>query len=353
MSSLLSRFAFFLALAICPVGARAEVGADTPWTTYEAEDMKSTGTVLGPKYEPFLVETESSGQKCVKLAADGQYVEFVAQSPANAMVIRYNLPDSEDGSGIDSTINLFQNGKMAKSVPVTSRYSWIYGRYPFTNNPKDGKPRNFYNEARLQGLTIRKGDIIRLQKADNSAPYCVIDLVDLEDVAPPLRPPANSLSVMDFGVASGGADNTAALRKCVAEAQKRRKTVWVPPGEYKLAGEIIVPSDVTIQGAGMWYTTFVGDEKLYGNADKRVRIKLTGNNIHLADFAIIGRLNYRNDNEPNDGIIGAICSNSAISHVWVEHTKIGAWIYNGAKLVIEGCRFRNLLADGVNFCVGT
>jgi len=103
----------------------------------------------------------------------------------------------------------------------------------------------------------------------------------------------------------------------------------------------------------MWYTTFVGDEKLYGNADKRVRIKLTGNNIHLADFAIIGRLNYRNDNEPNDGIIGAICSNSAISHVWVEHTKIGAWIYNGAKLVIEGCRFRNLLADGVNFCVGT
>lgn len=353
MNSLLFRFAFFLAFALCQVGAHAGIGADMPWTTYEAENMKTTGTVLGPKYEPFLVETESSGQKCVKLSAAGEYVEFTAGSPANAMVVRFNLPDSQGGGGLNSAVSFYQNGTLVKNIPLTSHYSWLYGNYPFTNQPKDGKPRNFYNEARLHGLTIHKGDVIRLQKAGNSAPYCIIDLIDLENVAPPLQPPENSISIMDFGAGSGDADDTEALRKCVVEAQKRRKTVWVPPGEYKLAGEIIVPSDVTIQGAGMWHTTFVGDEKLYGNADKRVRFKLTGNNIHLADFAIIGRLNYRNDNEPNDGVIGAICSNSIVSHVWVEHTKVGAWIYNGAKLVIEGCRFRNLLADGVNFCVGT
>src|ERR1039458_4820878 len=172
MKPIIFSFSTYLALASCPSFARAPIGADMPWTTYEAEDMKTDGTVLGPKYDPFLIETESSGQRCVKLAADGQYVEFVAQSPANAMVIRYSLPDSEDGSGIDSTISLYQNGKMVKSVPVTSRYSWIYGIYPFTNNPKDGKPRNFYNEARLPDLTIRKGDVIRLQKVDGSAPYC-------------------------------------------------------------------------------------------------------------------------------------------------------------------------------------
>ncbi|MES1167038.1 MAG: right-handed parallel beta-helix repeat-containing protein, partial [Pseudomonadota bacterium] len=110
---------------------------------------------------------------------------------------------------------------------------------------------------------------------------------------------------------------------------------------------------VTIQGAGMWHTTFVGDEPLYGQPARRGRFKLTGTGIHLADFAIVGKLNYRNDDEPNDGIVGAGCADSTVSRVWLEHTKVGIWIYNGTNLRIEGCRFRNLLADGVNLCVGT
>jgi hypothetical protein len=73
----------------------------------------------------------------------------------------------------------------------------------------------------------------------------------------------------------------------------------------------------------MWYTAFIGDEGLYNQSNRRVRFKLTGNNIHLADFAIIGKLNYRNDSEPNDGIVGAHCENSTISRIWVEHTKVG------------------------------
>jgi parallel beta-helix repeat protein len=32
---------------------------------------------------------------------------------------------------------------------------------------------------------------------------------------------------------------------------------------------------------------------------------------------------------------------------------VGIWIYNGVNLSIEGCRFRNTVADGVNLCVGT
>src|ERR1700722_4446548 len=71
--------------AAMPDSTHGGVGADMPWTTYQAEDMKTTGTVLGPKYEPFLVETESSGQKCVKLDTAGEYVEFRVESPANAM----------------------------------------------------------------------------------------------------------------------------------------------------------------------------------------------------------------------------------------------------------------------------
>jgi len=61
----------------------------------------------------------------------------------------------------------------------------LYGKYPFTNQPKDGKPRNFYDEVRINGLAILPGDVIRIEKAVDETASCIIDLVDLEEVAPP------------------------------------------------------------------------------------------------------------------------------------------------------------------------
>jgi hypothetical protein len=166
--------------------------------------------------------------------------------------------------------------------------------------------------------------------------------------------PKGSLSVTDFGAdGTGLADSTEALRRCIGAAQAQRAAVWVPEGDFKITGEVLLPSLVTIQGAGMWRTTFVGDAGVYGDPSRRIRFKLKGSNIHLADFSIEGRLNYRNDNEANDGIVGAGCSESTVSRIWIEHTKVGIWIYNGVNLVIDGCRFRDTLADGVNLCVGT
>jgi hypothetical protein len=332
----------------------AAVGADMPWTTYEAEGMKSTGVVLGPKYDPNVVETESSGQKCVKLADEGEFVEFTALAKANSMVIRYSLPDAAEGGGNSMSLELLVNGKEVRRLALSSRYSWLYGVYPFSNRPREGKPRNFYDELRVKDLSVVTGDVIRLRRDTGDAAYCIIDLVDLESVLPPILPPGNSLNVIDFGAdRSGQADSTKALKECIARARGQNRTVWVPAGDFKITGEILVPSSVTIQGAGMWHTTFVGDEALYDQSSRRVRFKLRGDHIHLADFSILGRLDYRNDSEPNDGIVGAGCSDSSVSRVWLEHTKVGIWIYNGTRLVIEGCRLRNLIADGVNLCVGT
>lgn len=329
-------------------------GADLPWTTYEAEAMKTNGAVLGPKYEPHQLETEASGQKCVKLTAVGEFVEFPALAKANTLVIRFSVPDSKDGNGTAASLNLLINGKLVKTLALTSRYSWLYGNYPFTNRPEDGKPRNFFDEIRVKDLRIARDDVIRLEKSSAEDPPCVIDLADLEEVAPPLTAPANALSVLEFGAGGKGeTDDTKSLVNCIAEAKRQGKIVWVPAGDYKLTGDIILPSGVTIQGAGMWHTTFVGDEKIYGQSARRVRFKLNGSHIHLADFAIVGKLNYRNDDEPNDGVVGAVCSDSTVARIWIEHTKTGAWIYNGTRLRIEGCRFRDLLADGVNLCVGT
>jgi len=331
----------------------APVGAEMPWTTYEAEAMRTDGAVLGPKYGPFLVEMESSGQRCVKLAGPTESVEFTAAAPANALVVRYSLPDAPEGGGVESSLLLLINGKAVRTLALTSKYAHLYGTYPFSNDPAQGRHRNFYDELRVKDLAIAAGDVIRLQRTTSAAPVCFVDLVDLENVAPPLAAPAGVLSVREFGATGNGkTDDTEALKSCLAAAVKQGRPVWVPTGEYKLTGDILLPTGATILGAGMWHTTFVGDEKIYGHADRRVRFKLAGSRIRLADFAIVGRLNYRNDSEPNDGIVGAGCTDSSVERIWVEHTKVGAWIYNGTRLRIEGCRFRDLLADGVNLCVG-
>lgn len=327
-------------------------GAAVAWTTYEAEDTTNfNGTVLGPQYQANLVGAECSGRRCVRLNAAGQYVQFVALAPANAMVVRYSVPDTSDGVGADYTLSLYTNGTFVQKLAVTSRYSWLYGAYPFNNTPASGSPRNFHDEVRLIGLAIHPGDTVRLEKEpDDTAAYYLIDLVDLEKVAPPLTTPANSLSITDYGAVAGGVtDCTAALQNCIAAAQTQAKAVWIPAGAYLITGSIDLPSGTTLQGAGMWYTTLIGSASLYNTTpSRRINLNGAGSNIHLSDFAILGFLNYRNDHEGNDGLGGSYGTGSTISRIWVEHTKTGAWILNSQGLVVDSCRFRNTLADGIN-----
>jgi len=326
------------------------VGAEMPWTTYQAEAMATSGTVRGPAYGPFLVENESAGQTCVELKK-GQHVSFTVAAPANALVIRFSLPDAADGSGQSDTLTLARNGHAVCEIALSSRFSWVYGSYPFTNNPADGKPRHFYDEVRLKDVPFKTGDIITLTKT-GAAPYCILDLVDLELVAPPLPRPDGALSLAEFGADGRGAtDDTEALRALLAAAAKQGKTAYVPSGTYQLTGDIEMPSNVTLQGAGMWHTTFFGDEALYPQANRRLRFKLTGDNSRLCDFALDGKLKYRNDQEQNDGIFGAHGSNCTVSRLWIEHTKVGLWFYVCRGIRVEGCRMRNLFADGINLCV--
>lgn len=335
--------------------AQAFSGASVPWTTYEAESMTiGGGTILGPTYGPNVVASEASGRECVQLAGTGQYVQFTNQSAANSIVVRYSVPDIANGTGTNYTLSLYTNGVFAEKLPMTSMYSWLYGSYPFVNTPSAGSPRNFYDEVRTNGLNINPGDVVRLQvDSTDTASYYVIDLVDLENVAAPIAQPTGSLCITNspYGaVGDGVTDCTTALQNCINAASG--KTVWIPPGNYKITASINLPSNVTIQGAGMWYSTLVGDPTLYSTSSRRVTLNGNGSNIHLADFAIIGKLNYRNDSEPNDGLGGSYGTGSTIARVWVEHTKTGAWLVNSSGLIVSDCRFRDTIADGINLCVG-
>ncbi len=344
----INSFLFFLLISTRAF-TQTQYGATIPWVTYEAEQMRTTGMVLGPRYSPYQVETESSGQRCAKLTAEGQYIEFTAAAAANSLVIRYSLPDAPAGGGDSSSLGIYRNGRLVQTSAVSSRYAWLYGKYPFSNDPAMGVPRHFYDEVRVRGIAIARGDLIRIQReSPGNANYCIIDLVDLEEVAPPLSRPANALSLADFYKG----DYTQAFIDCIAQAVVTGQTVWIPAGRYTITGDIVVPDNVTIQGAGMWYSELVGDDTYYAEAPRRVRLKGNGSHIHLADFAITGRLTYRSDKEANDGLVGSYGTGSTISRIWIEHTKVGMWIENSEGLVITGCRMRNTLADGINFCVG-
>ena len=370
-----------LVLLLLLLGAVAEAatapGATVPWTTYEAEAMTiSGGTVLGPQaqtanknvYPPNTVERESSGQQCVQLDAAGSYVQFIATGSANAIVIRYSIPDSANGAGLSSTLTVTVNGGQSTDLALTSAYSWRYGAYPFSNNPGDATaggatpfdgPRNYYDEVRSMGLAINAGDTVRIAKtANDAASYLIIDLVDLETVPAAIGQPAGSLSVKSSpfnATGDGVTDDTAAIQAALTAGQSGGKTVYIPPGSYVVSANFAAMSNITVQGAGMWYATLVGNPSVYDNGAGK-RIQFTGaagaTSIALADFAIVGRLNYRSDGEANDGIQGEFGTGSSIRRIWIEHTKTGIWTRNSSGLVVDSCRIRNTIADGINFNVG-
>lgn len=329
----------------------ADRGATIPWTTYEAEDMTTTGNVLGSGWLPGRVETESSGRRCVRLDATNEYAQFTATGSANALVLRYSLPDAGGGGGIDATLSLYRNGAFERKLALTSRYAWMYGNYPFTNNPADGSPRQLFDEVRVLLPTINAGDVIRLRKdGDDSAARYDLDLVDLETAPAAGAMPGDGLSITAHGaVADDGNDDTTAFTTCVTAAKAQGKSVWIPAGTFQLTGTIAL-DHVTVRGAGMWRTTLLGNPD-YANTSKRLTFT-GGDATHLMDFAITGRLTYRNDGEANDGLGGSYGNGSTITRLWIEHTKVGAWIVNSTNLTVSGCRFRNTIADGINLSVG-
>nr|WP_253289908.1 glycosyl hydrolase family 28-related protein [Verrucosispora sioxanthis] len=226
-------------------------GATVPFIEHEAENATHSGTRIGPDRRYGTLPSEASGREAVTLDAVGEYVEFTLTAPANAVTFRYSIPDNAAGTGRDATIDLRANGTLVKAVPVTSKYGWYYGGYPFNNNPGDINPHHFYDEARaLFGTTYPTGTKIRLQVASTAqSPTFTIDLADFELVAAPITKPANVLDVVtDFGAdPTGATDSTARFQAAVDAGRAQSRTVWIPPGSFTLWDHVVVDG-VTLRG---------------------------------------------------------------------------------------------------------
>ena len=97
-------------------------GATVPFVEQEAEDATFNGTLIGPDRRFTTLPSEASGRRAVRLDAAGQFVEFTLTQQANAMVVRYSVPDNAAGTGITAPISLLVNGSAAQTVQLTSRY---------------------------------------------------------------------------------------------------------------------------------------------------------------------------------------------------------------------------------------
>ncbi|GAA3595244.1 CBM35 domain-containing protein [Kribbella ginsengisoli] len=317
-------------------------GATVPYTEYEAENSSTNGVVIGPDRTYRTVASESSGRRAVRLDNAGKYTQFTLTKPANSIVVRYSIPDNAAGTGITAPLGVYVGGAKVKDLTLTSAYSWVYGNYPFPNDPGLGNGHRFYDEVRSTLPSYPAGTVIKLQN-DTSTPITV-DLIDTEVVADAYTIPANSVDVTAYGAVSGSGDDTAAFNSAISAAKSAGKTLWIPNGVFDLTARVNV-DNVTIRGAGMWYST------IRGNAG-RGGLFATGGNVQLADFYFAGDVRYRDPDgsvTTDAALEGNFGTGSLIHNVWLEHSKVGLWANSGTNgLYVAGVRIRDMFADGVN-----
>jgi hypothetical protein len=367
-------------------------GANVDFSEQEAENASTNGMVIGSDRSAYTLPGEASGRKAVTLTP-GQYVEFTLPSAANAITVRYSIPDAPNGGGVTAPLDVTVNGGHRKTMTLTSQYAWLYNQYPFSNDPNAGllhpdwwitecscvpaattpaptittpfRPNHFYDEQRLLlGKTYHPGDTVRLTApAGSNAAWTVVDLLDSELVGLQRFDPF-AANVLLFGAdPSGRRDSAKAFDKAITFAKRKHLKVYVPPGTYQVNRHIIV-DNVTIEGAGNWYTVIKGHQVTLSTpaADGSVHTGVGfygkdasvggSTNVHLSGFAIEGDVRERIDTDQVNGIGGAL-SNSTIDGLYIHHTKVGMW-FDGpmTNLRITNNVIADQIADGINFHTG-
>ncbi|MFG3043642.1 discoidin domain-containing protein [Streptomyces sp. NPDC048241] len=314
-------------VALAPA-AQAASGATLPFTSVEAESASTTGTKVGPDYTQGSLASEASGRQAVRLNS-GQRVEFTVPRAANAVNVSYSVPDGQSGS-----LAVYVNGtRIAKTLPVTSKYSYID-----TSWIPGSKNHHFFDNARLLlGQNVQAGDKVAFESTGTQV---TVDVADFEQAAAAAAQPAGSVSVVSKGAdPSGGGDSTQAFRDAIAAAQGG--TVWIPPGEYRITSSLSGVQNVTLRGAGHWYSVV--------RTSRFIDQSSSSGNVHLRDFAVIGEVTERVDSSPDNFVNGSLGPNSSVSGMWVQHMKVGLWLLgNNDNLVVENNRILDTTADGLN-----
>ncbi len=325
-------------------------GANMPYDHLEAEDASVGGgaQVVGPNRTIGDLAGEASGRRAVTLNANGSYVEFTTRASTNTLVTRFSIPDSAGGGGINSTINVYVNGTFHKALPLTSKYSWLYGSESGpSNSPGAGPARHIYDEASIMlDSTVPAGSKIKLQKDPANSTTYSIDFVGTEQVAPIGNPGAGFVTPTGFSQQ----DVQAAIDRVRQDATLQG--VYLPAGEYPTSSKFnVYGKAVRIVGAGPWFTRFVAPQT-QTNTDIGFGAQSSANGSTFSGFSYFGNYDSRNDG-PGKVFDFNGTANMTIDNIWVEHQMCLYWGANTDTSTIKNSRIRNMFADGINMTNGS
>jgi hypothetical protein len=383
---------------------------DQTWVELQAEDPAHATTnaqVLPPtrtKWDKTQIQAEAIGRSAVQLDQTGDYVEFTTTAPMNSIVVRYCIPDSADGTGLNATLGLYIGGAGASrtDMSLTSHYAWSYNGEAIPgddsatglamakslNDPTQPYPHTFFDEYNVgpgdyagwtsvatgsstpaplvpAGTTVPAGTKVRIQRdAQDAAQFYIIDLVDFEDVPPaPTATPAGFTDVTTISPIkpNDGVDHADDLESLLQSHQGQK--LYFPPGNYIIRKYVQYASNAAldnfgseIAGAGMWYTRIRGKQAIFF-------CDVAGTcNVH--DLAIWGDSIARDEpvNGAQKAIAGYQGNGTQLYDLWIEHEVAGIWIGNDPdnqkngptqNLHIHDVRIRDTFADGINLDNGT
>ena len=359
----------------------SQYGAKLGYTTYEAEqgELKNGVVKNAPSSEAeHATAREASGQAYVDLPTNAS-VSFIAQADANAVTVRYTVPDGESGK-----VEVKVNNTVIGTLDLSSKSNWQYlDNYTYHPNDDikvhdtpaaDRLARFQFDEVSqlFKEANIKVGDKVTITNIDSTP--VGIDLVDLEKAPDAIRQPENSVSITDFGaVANDGSDDYQAFMAAIESAKASKKSVYIPEGQFDFSRPIslYVPDGIKITGAGQWHTKlhFLNteaakyDDKGYASGGGGITFEPGSKDIDLGNLSMDSNLNSRHDEKANyKGISGTLGTGSSIHDIKIEHFEAGVWIGDYSKnkplnytdgLTISNATIRNNFADGVNFAQGT
>lgn len=338
-------------------------GAKMPYTTHEAEKATvENGATIQQSTDMESTAVEATNQTYVELPKKDAAVTFNVTEPANALNVRYTIPDGASGQ-----LDVQVNGSSVGNLDLSSHSAWQYlkGDHEYDQDIDGSSARFRFDETRLllKDIQLKSGDKISLvKKKDDNVPYG-IDFIELEQAPAPVAQSENSISIVDKGAsANDDSDDTAALLAAVEEAKASGKSVYIPEGRFNFDKQVNIEADnLKISGAGVWHT------QLHFTSDKRygggIVFGHNSNGIELSNLYMDSNLTSRyNEDAQYKAISGTLGKDSKIHDIWVQHFEVGMWIGDYDQtgnmkytdgLVVENARIRNNLADGINFAQGT
>ena len=129
------------------------VGASMPYTRYDSEEAQLIGgaqLLSSPKWERRNLASQASRQSYVSLPSNGSALEWTLKTKAKGVTVRFTMPDSPNGKGLDGTLDVYVDGEYNQTINVSSRYSYQY----FTiggpsDKPNGGVPAFAFDEVHI------------------------------------------------------------------------------------------------------------------------------------------------------------------------------------------------------------